>query len=82
MVEVIIMNETVEFINSIFDQVRPTLQADGGDIEFVEFKDGIVYAKMQGACVGCEHQSATLHDGIESLLLAEVPGVIGIELVE
>lgn len=72
---------TLDRIKAVLDKTRPILQQDGGDIEFVDFKDGIVYVRMQGACVGCGAMNVTLYDGIESILLAEVPEVIGIEPV-
>ena len=70
---------TVDKIKAVLDKTRPILQADGGDIEFVDFKDGIVYVRMQGACAGCSAINVTLYDGIESILLAEVPEVVGLE---
>lgn len=74
-------NEVIEKIKGVLEKTRVFLQQDGGDIEYVDFKDGIVYVRMQGACVGCGAINATLYDGIESILLAEVPEVIGIEQV-
>lgn len=68
-------------IKTIIEKIRPYLQRDGGDVEFVDFKEGIVYVKMLGACVGCSSIDLTMKDGIEALLLEEVPGVIGVELV-
>ncbi len=68
-------------IKTILNKIRPYLQQDGGDVEFVEFKDGIVYVKMLGACIGCSSIDITVKDGIEALLLEDVPGVIGVELV-
>lgn len=68
-------------IKIILNKIRPYLQQDGGDVEFVEFKDGIVYVKMLGACIGCSSIDVTVKDGIEALLLEDVPGVIGVELV-
>jgi Fe-S cluster biogenesis protein NfuA len=73
--------DTIEKIKEVLNKTRPFLQQDGGDIEFVDFKDGIVYVKMQGACVGCSAINVTLYDGIESILLSEVPEVIGLEQV-
>lgn len=73
--------ETVAKIKEVLEKTRHFLQQDGGDIEFVDFKEGIVYVKMQGACVGCSAINVTLYDGIESILLAEVPEVIGLEQV-
>ena len=65
----------------VLRRVRPYLQRDGGDIKFVKYEDGIVFVEMLGACVGCSAQDATLKDGIEAILLEEVPGIIGIENV-
>ena len=68
-------------IKTILNKIRPYLQQDGGDVEFIEFKEGIVYVKMLGACIGCSSIDITIKDGIEAMLLEEVPGVIGVELV-
>ncbi len=73
--------ETENAIKLIINKVRPFLQADGGDIEFVKFEEGIVYVRLYGACVGCTSVDLTLKDGIEALLLEEVPGVIGVQQV-
>ena len=69
-------------IKNILNRIRPYLQNDGGDCEFVELKDGIAYVRMLGACVGCGSIDATLKDTIEALILEEVPGVIGVENVD
>ena len=75
-------NEEIEKkVILILNKVRPYLQHDGGDLEFVRFEDGIVYVKMLGACVGCSSIDLTIQDGIEAILLEEVPGVIGVETV-
>ncbi|MEA3429068.1 MAG: NifU family protein, partial [Thermodesulfobacteriota bacterium] len=42
-----------EKIKETIDKIRPMLQADGGDVEFVDFKDGVVTVRLQGACAGC-----------------------------
>jgi len=76
------MNETVEKIVEVLEKLRPYLQRDGGDLEFVRFEEGIVYVRMLGACVGCAYMEQTLSGGIEAALLEEVPGVIGVEAVE
>lgn len=73
------MNEIEKQVIEVLEKLRPYLQRDGGDIEFVRFEEGIVYVRMLGACVGCMAMDATLYDGIEQALLEEVPGVIGIE---
>lgn len=76
------MNNTEKQIKEIIDKVRPYLQADGGDVEYIGFNEGIVYVKLAGACIGCTSVDSTLRDGIEAILLEEVPGVIGVEQVE
>ncbi len=67
-------------VKTILNKIRPYLQQDGGDVEFVSIKDGIVYVRMLGACIGCSSIDITVKDGIEALLLEEVPGIIGVEL--
>lgn len=76
------MEAQVKRIKDILTKIRPYLQRDGGDVEYVNFEDGIVYLRMLGACVGCGSLDITLRDGIETILLEEVEGVIGVELVD
>ena len=70
-------------INEVLERIRPYLQNDGGDAEFIRFEEetGIVYIKMLGACAGCGSLDSTLKGLIESILLEEVEGVIGVENV-
>lgn len=70
------MEKTVEEIKKVIEKLRPYLQRDGGDIEFADFKEGIVYVRMLGACAGCSLIDATLKDGVEQILMEEVPEVI------
>lgn len=72
--------ETIELIQKTLSKIRPFIQRDGGDVEFIEFKDGIVFVKMHGACEGCVALDQTLKNGIEVILMDEVPGVIGVQL--
>jgi Fe-S cluster biogenesis protein NfuA len=73
-------NATIEKqVKEILHKVRPYLQRDGGDVKYIKFEDGIVYVEMMGACVGCSALDSTLKDGIEAILLEEVPGIIGVE---
>ena len=65
-----------EQIKYTLDKIRPFLQRDGGDVEFHSFEDGIVYVRMMGACVDCVGLDSTLKDGIEALLVENVPEVI------
>ncbi len=63
-------------------KVRPSLQADGGDVELVEVSDeGVVKVKLTGACGGCPMASMTLKAGIERVLKEEVPEVKRVEAV-
>ena len=56
-------------------RVRPALQADGGDVELVDVKDGVVMVKLTGACGGCPMAAMTLRNGIERVLREDVPEV-------
>ena len=64
-----------EEIQAVLDQIRPALQADGGDVELVNVNDGIVSVRLKGACSGCPMSTMTLKMGIERLLREKVPEV-------
>jgi len=70
--------EIEENVAALLDKVRPYLIRDGGNIELLKIEDGIVYVKMIGACDGCMAIDVTLKDGIERMLLENVPGIIGV----
>ncbi len=72
----------IELIKITLDKIRPFINRDGGDVEFVRFEDGIVYVKMIGACEGCTLIDSTLSEGIKIILMEEVPGVIDVRLAE
>lgn len=63
------------------EEVRPSLQMDGGDVELVDIEDGVVKVKLMGACAGCPMSQMTLKMGIESYLKKKVPGVRTVESV-
>lgn len=67
---------SIEQIKNIIEKLRPFLQDDGGDVEFIKYENNIVYIKMHGACVGCELSDVTLKSGIEATIKAEIPEVI------
>lgn len=69
-------------ILEIINKIRPFLISDGGNLEFVKFEDGIVYIKMLGACSHCSMIDVTLKDGIESMLINEIPEVLGVIKVD
>ena len=62
-------------IISILDRIRPFLINDGGNIEFIKYEDNIVYVKMTGACADCSMIDVTLKDGIEEIIINEIPEV-------
>ena len=76
------MENIEKLIVATIDKIRPFLQRDGGDCEFVKFEDGLVYVRMHGACLGCSFIDSTVKDTIEVILQEEVEGVIGVTLVE
>ena len=73
------MENIEEQIKNVIHKLRPYLQRDGGDIEYVDFKDCIVYVRMLGACAGCTMIDDTLKDGVEQILMEEVPGVLEVQ---
>jgi len=69
-------------VQEVIDQIRPNLQADGGDIELVDVTpEGVVKVKLQGACSGCPGAAMTLKMGVEKMLKKHVPEVTGVERV-
>ncbi|HZE21321.1 MAG TPA: NifU family protein [Desulfobaccales bacterium] len=62
-------------------KIRPLLQRDGGDIELVEVTDGVVKVRLTGACKGCPMSQMTLKQGVEKMLLQEVPGLKEVQAV-
>lgn len=75
------MKKIEQKIIDIIDKIRPFLINDGGDIEFVEFKDGIAYVKMLGHCSGCPMMQLTLKETIETAIISEIPEVIEVRNV-
>jgi len=70
------MNNGIELrIKAIIDKVRPFLISDGGNLEFVKYEDNIVYVKLTGTCQDCPMLDVTLKDGIEELIINEIPEV-------
>ena len=74
--------ELIEKVKTALDQVRPYLQADGGDISFVELTDdNIVKVKLQGRCGSCPHSQMTLKNGVEVTVKRAVPEIVSVESV-
>ena len=75
--------DTRQKVKDTVQQIRPMLQADGGDIEFVDFTDdGTVKVRLQGACAGCPGARMTLQMVVQAKLQKEIPEVKSIEAVE
>jgi len=69
-------------VQEVLDQIRPALQADGGDVELVEVTDdGVVKVALQGACRGCPMSQLTLSNGVERVLKEHIPEVVRVEAV-
>ena len=65
-----------ELLKKVLEEIRPNLQADGGDVKLVDVdEDGVVTVELQGACKGCPMSQMTLANGVERILKERVPGV-------
>ncbi len=71
-----------EKIKEALESIRPSLQADGGDLELREItEDGVVKVRLTGACAGCPMSQMTLKSGVERMLKKQVPDVKSVESV-
>lgn len=72
-----------ERVQEVINEIRPNLQADGGDIDLIDVTaDGVVKVKLRGACSGCPGAAMTLKMGVERVLKSRIPEVTGIENVQ
>ncbi len=71
-----------EKIRAVLDQIRPMIQSDGGDIEFVDYKDNIVYVRLKGSCVGCLSADMTLQLLVEDRLKEQIPEIKSIAVAQ
>lgn len=75
--------ETFRRVAKVINAIRPSVQADGGDVELVDLTPaGVVKIRLHGACVGCPSSSITLKEGIERNLQEHVPEITGVESLE
>ena len=65
-------------IKEQLDLIRPYLYMDGGDVEYVDYKDKIVYVKLTGACQACLFSDETIKNGLYETLKAEIPEIEGV----
>ena len=71
-----------ERVEEVLNTIRPSLQADGGDVELLDVgEDGIVKVRLHGACHGCPMAAMTLQMGIERILKSQIPEIQGVENV-
>ena len=70
-----------EKVEKALEKIREFLQQDGGDVELVDVKDGVVTVKLTGACGCCPMASMTLKNGVERALKEEIPEIISVESV-
>jgi Fe-S cluster biogenesis protein NfuA len=68
-----------EKIKEILESIRPALQADGGDVEFIDYNDGVVTVRLMGACGSCPMSTMTLKQGIETRIMSQIPEVKSVE---
>ncbi|MBQ7031539.1 MAG: NifU family protein [Bacilli bacterium] len=71
-------NNTIEKIKEMIEQIRPYLNMDGGDIEYIKYEDNYVYVKLYGACTNCLMQDNTINDGLLTMFQEEIPEIKGI----
>ncbi len=76
------MKELKEALEEALAKIRPFLKRDGGDIELVEVTGGVAKVRLTGACKGCPMSQMTLKQGVERVLLKEVPGLKEVQAVE
>ncbi len=67
-----------EKIKEVIEKIRPYINMDGGDIEFIKYEDGYVYIKLTGACASCMFQDDTVNDGLLEMFTNEIPEIKGV----
>ena len=67
-------------VRALLEEIRPAIQMDGGDVEFVSLDDqGRVLVRLLGACTGCHMSQLTLKQGIENLLMSRIEGITSVD---
>lgn len=75
--------ELIQKVNNVLDQIRPYLQADGGDIKFINLtEDNVVNVELQGACGSCPYSVMTLKNGVEEAMKKALPEIKAVESVQ
>jgi Fe-S cluster biogenesis protein NfuA len=77
------MSESVKKrVQAALTEIKPQIQADGGDIDLVAVEGNVVKVRLRGACVGCPMSALTLKQGVERIIKAKVPEIISVEAVQ
>jgi Fe-S cluster biogenesis protein NfuA len=71
-----------EKVEAVINKIKPMLQKDGGDVELVEIAGSVVKVRLTGACKGCPMSQMTLKNGIERLMMQEIPEITAVEAVD
>jgi Fe-S cluster biogenesis protein NfuA len=76
------MSETEKKVQAALAEIRPQIQADGGDIDLITVENNIVKVRLRGACAGCPLSALTLKQGVERLIKQKVPEIQSVEAVQ
>ena len=77
------MTESLEKkVREALEEIKPRIQADGGDIDLVAVENKTVKVRLRGACAGCPMSALTLKQGVEKLVRARVPEIENVEAVQ
>ncbi len=77
------MSDSVEKrVEAALAEIKPQIQADGGDIDLVEVENGIVKVRLRGSCVGCPMSALTLKQGVERIIKSKIPEIKSVEAVQ
>ena len=77
------MPESIENrVRKALEEIKPQIQADGGDIDLVAIENKTVKVRLRGACAGCPMSALTLKQGVERLVKARVPEIDSVEAVQ
>jgi len=71
----------IKKIHEALDEIRPMLQKDGGDIDFIKFENSIVYVSLKGACKRCPFSFMTIRFGVEESLKNAIPSITAVVVV-
>lgn len=75
-------DDTITKIKETLDSLRPYLNMDGGDVEFIKYENKIVYVKLTGACAACMFSDETIKNGLFEALKTELPEIEGVINIE